>query len=420
MLSGADSELVSRDASLPGLATILDADALAQALARKTGKSIEQTELTYLRYKPQTNCLGAYRVCVEGESTSMYAKAYRPDAGGKLAKALAEADSHERRTRLDPECIVVCMFPDDVKLPVLARLADPEARRDLMARVFDGRPGTDEGELERLTYKPERRYVARWVSQAESALVKFYAGDARAAARTGWTTVSSREVLRIPQRSGGSTRHAVLAFEWLPGENLRDILAGPAPLPAVQLAGRALAELHGQSSRKVAAREPALRIREMRELVDALAVLSPGLADRAARLAEHVAARLCDEGPATKCIHGDLYDKQMLIDSDRVGLIDLDGVALGDPRIDLGLLLGHLDRDVLMGRLPALRVAEVEAALLDSYQQARGQAVGPVAPYVAEALLRLVHHPFRGHLVDWPERTAEIVDRAEQRLAESS
>jgi hypothetical protein len=417
MLSHADAALVSRDPELPGLATILDTEALARAFERETGKSMDEATLYYLRYKPHTNCLGAYRVSIGGEWTSLYAKAYRPDAGEKLVKMFNGAATHERRTRLEQECVVISEFPDDIKLKVLERLADPGARQALMARVFDDRPGMAVGELERLTYKPERRYVGRWTSQGGVALVKFYVGEARAAARTGWTAVSSREMLRIPQRCGGSTRHGVLAFEWLTGENLRDVLPRPDALPKVRLAGRALAELHAQSSKKVSTRDAAVRIGEVQKLVAGLGVLCPDVAERAGKVAERIAAEVRNEAPTT-CIHGDLYDKQILIQSDCIGLIDLDGVAIGDPRVDLGLFLGHLDRDALMGRLPASRVAEVEEVLIDSYQEAGGKLAGPLSPYIAEALLHLVHHPFRNHLDNWPEGIGEIVDRAEQRLAE--
>lgn len=416
MLLHADSEVVSRDPSLPGLATLLDTEVLTHALARETGRSIEQVELLYLRYKPGTNCLGAYRALIDGEWTSLYAKAHGADAQVKLEKALAERGFPDRRVALGPEGIVMCSFPDDVKLPVLARLGDPVAQANLMRRVFDGRAGMDTGALERLAYKPERRYVARWVAHAGEAVVKFYAGSGRVAARTGSRGVASCEVLRVARKIGGSKRHGVLAFEWLPGRNLRDVLARPEALAAIRLVGRALAELHAQSSPGVPGRDASGRIRELRELTDTLAVLCPGVGARAARVAGRVGARLSDEGVAATWIHGDLYDKQVLIDRDRVGIIDLDRAGSGDPRVDVGLLLAHLDRDVLMGRRGAGQCAEIEGELLDSYQEARGDTLGPIGPYVAEALLHLAHHPFRLHLADWPARTDEIVDRAEHRL----
>jgi len=417
MLWHADAEVVSRDPALPGLATILDAEALGCAFARETGKSIEGVELSYLRYKPGTNCVGAYRASVDGEPTALYAKAHGPDAQVKLEKSLAAAGIAAARLGLHPEGIVVCTFPDDVKLPVLARLADPAARGSLMERVFDGRPGMETGTLEHLAYKPERRFVAHWDSEAGGAVVKFYTGSGRRVARAGSRAVASGEVLRVARKIGGSKRHGVLAFEWLPGQNLRDVLAGGDPAPAVRLVGRALAELHGQSSPSVVARVPSERARELRELADTLAVLCPGLAARVATLAERVAARLAQEGAAGTCIHGDLYDKQVLIDRDRVGIIDLDRAALGDPRVDVGLLLAHLDRDVLLGRLEGAAAAEIEGVFLDAYQKARGHALGAIGAYIAEALLHLAHHPFRVHLVDWPARTGEIVARAEHRLS---
>nr|HMQ55578.1 aminoglycoside phosphotransferase family protein [Anaerolineae bacterium] len=63
MLSPADAALVQRDPHLPGLALLLDPAAMLETLQRQVEPvQIEAMQPTYLRYKPGTSCLAAYRV----------------------------------------------------------------------------------------------------------------------------------------------------------------------------------------------------------------------------------------------------------------------------------------------------------------------------------------------------------------------
>src|SRR3990172_4956978 len=88
MLSPSDADLVRRDPALAGLATVLDAEALVAALRRSLPEAcLGAAEITYLKYKPGTNCLVGYRLEVSGIAVEAYAKAYRLDVESKLRKA---------------------------------------------------------------------------------------------------------------------------------------------------------------------------------------------------------------------------------------------------------------------------------------------------------------------------------------------
>jgi hypothetical protein len=57
---------------------------------------------------------------------------------------------------------------------------------------------------------------------------------------------------------------------------------------------------------------------------------------------------------------------------------------------------------------------------LRGYESATGRtAPEHVAMYAAVGLLRLAPHPFRNREVGWPERTAAMLDRAEELLRQS-
>ena len=424
MLSVADATLAKRDSDITGLATLLDPDAFAAELRRAWDRSIESPELTYLRYKPATNCIAAYRVRADGRSITLYAKAHGSDSSSKLRKALdgegAPLEGCHRRLVLESSRIVVFAFPDDAKLGVLSRLGDLERRRALLTRILPKRGIAGDEAIDTLSYKPERRFVGR-IQPADGppAAMKFYASEGFPAARRGCRAFESREVLRIAQKCGGSKRHRVIAFEWLYGRPLREVFTDDrSGIERVSNVGVALAELHAQPGDRLQPLSLERKVAELRELAETLVLLCPEFSDLAPSQAERIATHLAQN--RTRCaIHGDLYDKQILLYGDRVEILDMDQAALGDPRFDLGQFLAHLERDCIQGKLSPQHVAELREWLLKGYQGVTGSRVEGLDGYVADSLFRLAHHPFRSHEVDWPGRTQRILERVEEILVGS-
>jgi aminoglycoside phosphotransferase (APT) family kinase protein len=130
-----------------------------------------------------------------------------------------------------------------------------------------------------------------------------------------------------------------------------------------------------------------------------------------------LASRLAELPPTDRQLHGDFYAKQVLLRPDGVAVLDFDEAARGDPGHDLGLFLAHLEWDALRGRVRSDPVEALGAALLEGYRAARRRAYS-LSPdlYAAAGLLRLAPHPFRNREPDWPERTAALLDRAEEFL----
>ena len=94
MLTDADDRLARRDRAIPGLATVLDPEALVAALQSACPElGIQQATPFYVHYKPATRCIVAFRLAVAGFDTELlaYADAYGPDAAVKLQKVL---DNH--------------------------------------------------------------------------------------------------------------------------------------------------------------------------------------------------------------------------------------------------------------------------------------------------------------------------------------
>lgn len=156
MLTPADVDLCRRDAAIPGLATVLDPDALISALEphlRLTEGEISSARSTYVRYKPGANCLVSYRARISGdaggEEIHFHAKAYGADAPLKLKKARERpgvpGPFGPGRVALRNLGVVVSFFPNDDKLETVRTGASPELLRRTATRLsrFLGRRAPD-------------------------------------------------------------------------------------------------------------------------------------------------------------------------------------------------------------------------------------------------------------------------------------
>ena len=444
MLSPGDTQLVARDRAIPGLATLLDPEGFAEAVRRHVPDIGTGTPtLSYLRYKPGMNCLAAYRFEGGAAPLDLYAKAHAHDGNVKLRKGARRellGVVGAGRVLLAEHAIVVRIFPNDHALKALARLADVDARRRLFARVVPGHPDARNGALRTLCYKPERRYVGRLETDAGALVaLKFYTNEAFPRAHASASAFVSRGTLRVARAVGASERRGVLALEWLAGCSLESVLRDRAEDQRIDATlehvGAALAELHRQDpqepqepeeprhaeepQRPRGPQQPTLlpvrtldaEVEALRALSAAVAALCPRLAQAAAALGRRLAAALAECAGAVRAVHGDFYAKQVLLAGDRVGILDLDEAAWGDPAADLGLFIAHLERDAIEGRrLPGGGVERAAAALLAGYEREAGYRFGrELAVRTAVGLMHLAPEPFRYHQPDWPERTEEIL-----------
>ncbi|TMB14435.1 MAG: hypothetical protein E6J71_21285, partial [Deltaproteobacteria bacterium] len=326
----------------------------------------------------------------------------------------------QRRVSLPGEAVTVALFPDDAKLGTLGHLFEADARTRLLRDLLPGRPDLRAGPVGTLAYKPQRRYVGRLLGPDGPLVLKVCAAKDYAATVATAGALGSRGLLRIPRVLGCSDQHRVLAFEWLAGERLSDLVVqrgrtgGEPPRDAAALAGAALAALHAQPADGLPRLARAEEARQLCARAEELAHTFPPLAERAAVLARRLATRLRDAPTAEHAIHGDFYAKQVLLDGRGVGIIDLDQAARGDPAFDLGRFIAHLERAALRDGLPARHVADLTRAFLEGYQAATGRpAPERVDLYVAIGLFLMLRDPFRYHEPGWPEQTAAILARAE-------
>jgi aminoglycoside phosphotransferase (APT) family kinase protein len=417
MLSKADTELVERDLMGSSLATLLDPDAfLAWLSEHGFPGSFERAELGYLRFVPGTACLATYRLYTREGHVDVYAKTLQAD-DPLLGSEPGEAEAPIRVVLSSPP-IVVCAFPHDLRLRSIARLEDRGQRERLLGRILSGRPALVGATIEPLRYRPERRYVCRLRSEGvRDAVLKFYRKREFLSADQRARRFEPRDRLFPIARVGSSERHRVVAYDWCPGEPLRDLLEAPVlAADSVHAVGFALAELHAQDPTELRALTREQELAAAFRTVDRLEHLLPPLGSRARGLLARATRRL-DAPVESRTLHGDFYGKQVLLEEGRVTFLDLDSAGRGDPSVDLGQFLAHLERDETLGLLPRGRAAEAGAQLLDGYAEKTGEAQRDLAATIAVGLLRLSTYPFRRRLENWPAASEALVARADQILA---
>ncbi|MEX5234257.1 phosphotransferase [Kocuria arenosa] len=121
----------------------------------------------------------------------------------------------------------------------------------------------------------------------------------------------------------------------------------------------------------------------------------PGLLEAPPGTAAALARRIGEELSALPAarrtrvvLHRDLHDKQLLFDGARLGLLDFDTAALGEPELDLANLSVHLELRAAQGLLdPALRAAGQEAVSVVS--RALGADPARLALHAEATRLRL-------------------------------
>ncbi|HSK10256.1 MAG TPA: phosphotransferase [Vicinamibacterales bacterium] len=361
---------------------------------------------TYVRYKPGTRCLVAYEVGAGDTVTYVHANAYPLDRVHRRAGDIVVEGG-----------LVVGVFPHDRALPSLAPLWDPAVSGRVLSKLFPGRPSVRGARLTVIAYKPGRRCVmALREDAAGAAVLKAYTGAGFGHAGAGARAFRSAAPLGVASVAGRSRRHRLLAFQWMPGENLSGLVArGCADEECLARVGAALAALHAQRGDGLRPGVAAVGD-DLAAVARGVGRVCPQWAEHGARLAARLSARL-QRWSGMVPLHGDFYPGQVLVTSDVINVVDLDRAGLGDPRVDLASFLGRLEWDALDGRLDAGTARGLGDAFLGGYEEATGRSLrGGLEPFVAAALLRLAPHPFRMRHPDWPARVAAVLGRSEALL----
>jgi thiamine kinase-like enzyme len=416
MLSHADAAVVARDPALPGLALLMDDEALQDVIVHsQLGTEIDAVHADYLRYKPGTNCLARLRFQANGVDTFGYAITYRHKAKRKLGRGAFEAN---RRISKDGgvtcEHVVIYRFPHDRRLPALSKLGTDGDLRQLLSRIAPTFASEPNIQLKTLRYKPERRYVAQLllVDQPVAAL-KLYSFDAYGAARRAEKTVSGMQANCFARCFGHSNSHGALLFEWEQGAtSLLSTLSGDSNGLQLCSAASAVQRLHSQRFAKLPIRT---RDEYLHQLGTQFVQLQWMLDEQSTILDaifNAVTQRLSDSvEPQFVSCHGDLHPEQLVCGKRGSILLDFDRACLAEAASDLGYLWAewrtqddpesYAERDTLF------------ETFLDAYQSFGGTLDRErIRAYAAGRLIALAGECFRHRRADWRKDAQHRIDQA--------
>lgn len=270
-----------------------------------------------------------------------------------------------------------------------------------------------------VSHRPSRRAVVRHVD-ADGATLGYTkvvrASRAAEIARRGQLATELLNGAALTPRllETSNVEKGILRWSVVAGDTLADLGTHPTwtserGRDAWRAAGEAVTRLHSADPTAVdATHGPSDELRAIGNWLQpaiALGLLERGLVDTAmSRVSE-----LLLDGPtsALGVLHRDLHDKQILLDeSGRIGLIDVDTLAVGERALDVANLLVHLDLRELQGNL----TPEVAASSRESFLSAVGAASMPSArieAYAAATRLRLAGvYAFRPR---WRDVAAELL-----------
>jgi aminoglycoside phosphotransferase (APT) family kinase protein len=114
-------------------------------------------------------------------------------------------------------------------------------------------------------------------------------------------------------------------------------------------------------------------------------------------------------------IHRDFYPDQVLVDGNRLYLLDFDLYARGDPALDIGNCIGHITEQAVRTRGDPQAFADREAALADRFVELAGEQTRPAVR--AYALLTLARHvQLSAQRVERQPFTERLLELCEERF----
>ncbi len=324
----------------------------------------------------------------------------------------------------------------DPKLPFLARALDPgEVERLVAPLLTRGGRGSTRAQLREIRvvrHKAGRRCVVGYRfdvggASARPEVVRVFGkarargADARTHAllealwRSGFRPDRERATA-VPEPLGVVPEFHMTVQRAVPGYVATELVGGPQGIALMGRVAEAIHALHGAGIRTNRCHGLADELRILDERLSAVSAARPKWEHRIKRLmraCEGLASRVIE--PPPRGIHRDFYPDQVIVDGDRLTLLDFDLYALGDPALDVGNFAGHLTELALRrwGDSEALR--DREEALWERTLELDGDVcIEALRAYTVLTLARHVH--ISTTLPDRRHTTSELLELCERRL----
>lgn len=216
-----------------------------------------------------------------------------------------------------------------------------------------------------LGYKPLYRCVLRGAdASAGDWIAKLYGGNRDLQAAETYAQLSDASdpgPVCIPRPGSHDRTRRTLRWQVSAGEPLLQALAAEPRPELVRRAARVIAHLHQRQAGWTRRHTPSDELATVTRWARFASRVSPMLRGRLDQALDRLRASV-ERLPAGPYVpsHRDFYDKQVLVDGERIVLLDLDMACLAEPELDIGNFLAHLHLRDLQGSLSGAGPLSVE------------------------------------------------------------
>jgi len=206
-----------------------------------------------------------------------------------------------------------------------------------------------------------------------------------------WNSVNETKGMTTPKTYELDTSTGLYLMEYLPGQSLHDLLGKDAFVPACKAAGKLLRKLHSipEFSGSVKTREK--EVEDLGKRINLVSLVREECRESLITALDMLKSSDIDTVSSFEqtCLHGDFYDKQVLYGTDRASLIDFDSLTGGDPAVDVGNFLAHLDLRNLQHPNEVQLIIRGREVFLDTYCEGEEDFENRINWWKSAALVRL-------------------------------
>lgn len=449
---------IPADPTLPQLSTVLDAGIMGRLLQGKLpggfveGRfQIERCRIVFVRYKPPRYCHVFYALDI---SDSVSGRRGTQIMGAKVFVRRLSKSYVARHTEwikgvpdyglsfayVPDYNMILTAFPNDLRLHGLHQLVYADELESVVRTTLElptARVGVsaDNGRpVQVVSYRPERYCLVRCIVQPSNSASE--TGQRRLifarmchTEETGdqahrvmvalWNGMARRSrLLWVAKPLGYDPTSRILFQSAVAGTTLTSLIGHKDFLRYVEAAARSLATIHQTPAHMEQSTTPEDELQEMEPMAETMTQVLPAVGEKLNKVLDRLRSNLPDsQGQARDFIHGDFSTNQILVDGNRLSVIDFNSVCMGDPHRDLGSFLARLEHHLqgpLMQRAAEAFCRQYEAGrpgVLNRerliWEQARG--------FVRDAFIAL-----KKVRSGWPRRVDHYLSQAETLLGEQA
>ena len=373
--------LLALDPALPQRDLLLDETLMTEYLSRLVARTgdfgIEDCERLRTKYRVGTSLRVLYNLRGPKRSYRVAARAF------PRTRRVANQFTSNLELNAPELNATFWIFPHDRKIKNLSVLDEIPCE----LRHIEGQRWT---RSHIAGHAPEKSLTAQCIGDDEQtvAYAKIYAGDEGRQIFETYIHVAdalkteSHDV-QVPRAIAYFEKHHLLLLEPIPGVSLSAITPAQSENAFFRL-GRALKTLHRIEIPSSTPRSTRLTPEAITQATDIISQARPDVADLVQQLSAKLIARYDHGDPVL--LHGDVHPKNILLDGERLFLLDLDQAATGAAAVDLGSVIAGLYCDACTGLRTWREASLLKRALLTGFDTPQNSHI--LRWHIAAALLQ--------------------------------